>query len=142
MPPQQIKILEVTLKYLVQNNNTIIMRKLIYIISIISLISCSSSNITGGLKQKLEIVKIDSIDSYYIFSLKTKDTIIVLGEVDHLRQCMPFKKYLVKNKIKQTMYLSDGGKEIPVKYIGYIDDKRIKNSGIFVNFIDDCESFR
>src|SRR5690606_4091841 len=113
-----------------------IFMRIIFFQSIICILflvhSCAGVNPIHRKTKTLEINKIDSVDIYYIFSLNTKDSTIVLGEIDYLKPCFPFKKYLLKDSIKQTMNLKEGNKIVSVKYLGYINDKKIKNTGELV----------
>ena len=108
------------------------------IICIITL-SCQSKGILENTNRRIEVTQIDSVDIYYIFTLKNNT--IVLGEIEDLKPCYPFKKYLIRNSIKQTMYLKEETKKVSVAYLGYINDKKIKNSGEPVKYIDSCEVF-
>lgn len=119
--------------------------RLIFFQSIICILflvySCAGINPIHRKINTVEIIKIDSVDIYYIFTLNTKDSTIVLGEIDYLKPCFPFKKYLLKDSIKQTMNIKEGSKIVSVKYLGYINDKKIKNTGELVKYIDSCDSF-
>lgn len=119
------------------------MKKLVILSGMLIITSCSSQNHNlVKTDKKLEIAKVDSVDIYYILNFKNEGNTIVIGEIQYLSKCAPFKKYIFKDSIKTTPYLKEGKSKV---FIGanefYINDKKIKNSGEPVKYIDNCESF-
>src|SRR5690554_2269402 len=131
------------LKYLELNYNhmkIIYIQIVFYILSVIY--SCNTVNSIYKKKNVIEIVKIDSIDIYYIFNTNSKQNSIFIGEKEKLTKCLLFKKYLIKDSIKETPYLKDGGKKLYIGFHGFeIDDIIVKKTGELVKYINSCESF-
>lgn len=110
---------------------------LLFIVSF--LISCAGSNVFSS---KIKVSTIQSIDNYYVFQTNDKQIPIVLGEKDILDQCNKSIDLISKPFIRKSIYLKDiSGRLEPVKYLGYLDEVKIKKSGsVFVYLIENCDA--
>jgi len=120
------------------------MKKLKILVIMLVMASCTSQNYGfSWFHKKLKIAEIDSVDIYYIYNIDNKKQSIIIGEKEHLRNCSSFKKYIIIDSIKTSLYLKEGKREV---FIGanefHINDKKIKNAGEPVKYIDNCRAFR
>lgn len=105
------------------------------------LVSCASQNYNIN-DSKFKIAKTDSVDIYYIFNIDNEKQSIIIGEKEYLRSCLPFKKYIFKDSIKQTTDIKVGSRKVFIGANDFeINDKKVKNSGELVKYIDNCDSF-
>lgn len=119
------------------------MVKIVMLLGILGMISCSTNTkYPANKNNKLEIIKIDSADIYYIFNIKDENNSIIIGKKDHLKQCIPFKKYIIKNGVSHSPSILIGNEKVYVGALEFeIDDKKVKNGGEPIKYINNCRSF-
>ena len=99
--------------------------------------------IKGVGNKKLEILKIDSTADLYVFNTKcnSKEFNIIIAEKQKLQTCYHFKRFILIDSIKESPKIKAGSR---YDFIGFneftIDGVKVKNGGVLVKFIDNCES--
>lgn len=122
------------------------MKYLIIIVIFISGLSCAinSKNSTHSKMAKQLIVRIDTLREHYVFSTKKSngDSDIVLAERDTMKNCTPFKKYILQDSIMTTTFLKAGSKyDIVGLYLKSINDVRIRKDDELIKIIWNCSCF-
>jgi hypothetical protein len=120
------------------------MRNFNYLLISIMIAACTTHKNNTRSEQRLEIIRIDSLNDYFVFKTKSKinNEIIVLGEKDRMRDCEPFKRYILSDSIHEVSAIKDGShKEILGSYLSQIDGIKIRDSGAFVKVIWNCNCF-
>lgn len=121
--------------------NKILNRLIIYLLSALAH-SCATQNSISGNIRKIEIVKIDSTDIYYVFSTNNKKNPLIIGEKEKFAKCLLSEKYIIKDSIKETPYLKDGKRQLGIGFYGFeLDGVPLKKAGELVKYIDDCKTF-
>jgi hypothetical protein len=110
----------------------------------------SSLNFSCGLPSKkllnkglLEITKIDSTKDFYVFRIgKISQKLIVIAEKDQVMMCMPFKKFIIADSIKEVGIIKAGSRNIGIGARGFVmDGVRIKYPEELAKIITSCKAF-
>ncbi len=122
------------------------MKFFIIIIVFFAAFSCAtnSKNSTHSRIAKQIIVRTDTLREHYVFStIKSNgDSDIVLAERDTMKNCMPFKKYIIQDSITTTTFLKSGSKyDIVGLYLKSINDVKIRKDDELIKIIWNCNCF-
>lgn len=110
----------------------------------ILLINCSVSRPNTQPINKFEIIKIDDVGDHIVFKTLTETKIekIILAEKDSVKDCRPFKKFIIADSIHETTVLKSGN---TIDIVGFnlstINGIKIRNNGELVKIIWNCKCF-
>jgi len=102
------------------------------------------SKARGRNSARLEIIKVDSIEGYFVFTTHNEAGVksTILGEKEVIRECQPFKRYIISDSIHKEILLKQGSDYLPAwPYIGFIDSVSIRDSNDMVKLISNCNAF-
>lgn len=120
------------------------MKSFNFLLLTIIIISCASSKKSAQSGKQLEIIRTDTIRDHFVFQTKSNsgDEIIVLAEKDKVRDCMPFKKYIIADSIHQVSAIKSGSKKDLIGFnVSTIDGIKIRNDGELVKIVWGCDCF-
>lgn len=122
------------------------MKKIMFVLTILIAITLTSSVNKQNVQQvrKWEIIRTESITDHFVFTAKDESGVekIVLAEKDSVKDCRPFKKFIIADSIHQTITLKSGNTIDKLGfYIRTIDGVRIRDSGSLIKIIWNCTCF-
>jgi hypothetical protein len=115
-----------------------------YFFLVIILSSCISTKNILTIDKKLEIVKIDTAEHYFVFNTKnvTGSERIILAEKEKVKGCLPFKKYIIADSVYSVSILKLGSRNVYAGfYVSTISGVKIRNKGELIKVVNNCESF-